>query len=142
MKPARRTYAAPNPRRPFTGAWIETCRDLQNPSERPGRPFTGAWIETFAAYSTPFALSRPFTGAWIETAIVAHDNQGIFSRPFTGAWIETNLCEATTDVRAGRPFTGAWIETPLAATLACPVAVAPSRGRGLKRQPLSWVKRE
>ena len=36
----------PAPRRPFTGAWIETVGKPSEFKAMGGRPFTGAWIET------------------------------------------------------------------------------------------------
>ena len=99
--------------RPFTGAWIETCREHDGIGER--------------------ARCRPFTGAWIETRLCQRHIGASIGRPFTGAWIETIPNADEAERGAGRPFTGAWIETAQAAQVSADGHVAPSRGRGSKR---------
>ena len=54
-------------------------------------------------------------------------------RPFTGAWIETRDHATPWGKSASRPFTGAWIETIAFIGVERHLAVAPSRGRGLKQ---------
>ncbi len=62
------TDTAPNRRRAFTGAWIETATGLLRLQKIARRAFTGAWIETLSCCCRSWAAtSRAFTGAWIET---------------------------------------------------------------------------
>ncbi len=53
---------------PFTGVWIETTIDNENPVPLNVTPFTGVWIETLHPpdYQQPQQVT-PFTGVWIET---------------------------------------------------------------------------
>ena len=150
--------------RPLTGAWIETmfrqcvgCNIAESPPHRGvdrnhsdhlrsanacRRPLTGAWIETHrtrrAGHPRRVAPSqgrgskhprpappcgtprRPLTGAWIETLQQIVQRQGLARRPLTGAWIETTAW--------GQPSAGA--------------TVAPSQGRGSKRDHRRRIDRD
>ena len=99
------------------------------------RPFTGARIETPAGAS-PTAASRvaPSQGRGSKPRRQHHPAALVRRRPFTGARIETALVEGGAAGRGGRPSKGARIETMMQDAQSQKVPVAPSRGRGSKRQ--------
>ena len=106
--------------------------EADHPTNR--RPLTGAWIEThLAAESAVRPGCRPLTGAWIETAAAREPPESAWCRPLTGAWIETLAVWAASSHHDRRPLTGAWIETCFDPREPSDDEVAPSRGRGSKR---------
>ena len=85
--------------------------------------------------STPLRRRRPLTGAWIETTRWTSGSRIMLGvAPHRG--VDRN-CRHATAVPCGRqrrPLTGAWIETPRRAPPAGRTQVAPSQGRGSKRE--------
>ena len=98
------------------------------------RPFTGAWIETRGhVFPQQLVEVAPSRGRGLKQVYDSGLNKLVPSRPFTGAWIETGYGHEEESWLVRRPFTGAWIETDEDAERPFVDAVAPSRGRGLKR---------
>ncbi len=113
------------------GSKLRYRRAIQSP---PRRPFTGAWIETTGLRGGCSASAgRPFTGAWIETSRPRMMRAGHEVAPSRGRGskrcVQHNLF-----LKPGRPFTGAWIETPSYQSCQARSNVAPSRGRGSKHE--------
>ena len=122
-------------RRPLTGAWIETCPSPPRADRGRGRPLTGAWIETSpsaARMSRPTVApsrgrgSKPYR-EWPAIAAAAR-------RPLTGAWIETASRAALPGSPVSPPHGGVDRNSSCARRSAPVRGVAPSRGRGSKRQ--------
>ena len=152
--------------RPLTGARIETCRGtnralavLVAPSRGrgskrghagvaravPGRPLTGARIET--GYRRSGSWRRrvaPSRGRGSKPGRGRRGERGGDGRPLTGARIETSGSPFRRCRARGRPLTGARIETCRRLGPASAGRVAPSRGRGSKREVIGeliepWV---
>ena len=107
----RSTGHRATPRRPFTGAWIETSKGGATPATSTGRPFTGAWIETARTRST---TSR----RWVAPS------RGRGSKHHTPA-ILRDLHKSPLHGGVDRNF-------EFALVIGSNLPVAPSRGRGSK----------
>ncbi len=108
-------------------------REWEAAGRSPRRPFTGARIETSWRSRPARDRGRPFTGARIETAPEPAAAQAHLS-PLHGGADRNPLFRLGIERRSGRPFTGARIETGDPARVYTAQQVAPSRGRGSKPQ--------
>ena len=146
-------------RRPFTGAWIETCLTpcrLRASSVAPSRgrgskheihssrithprsPLHGGVDRNFTCRLPPSTSPcRPFTGAWIETILLISATATSLS-PLHGGVDRNEVFVALDGNNRRRPFTGAWIETVELVTVPCGSVVAPSRGRGSKPMQINY----
>jgi hypothetical protein len=120
-------------------------------------PLRGGVDRNSASASSLSALSRsPLRGGVDRNDDMIEAEHSLDRRPFAGAWIETFSRPIARTKRGCRPFAGAWIETKGKAALELAVVsplrggvdrnsisalpagvtgiVAPSRGRGSKRQ--------
>src|SRR5262249_8746515 len=128
--------------RPFAGAWIETDPRYGRGRDRGGRPFAGAWIETDAIrHRGRSERVAPSRGRGLKPRAAPPQRLALESRPFAGAWIETVMTSGDACMRPGRPFAGAWIETATTAGAGRESFVAPSRGRGLKPDLMTFDDR-
>ncbi len=127
-----RDHPDAEPRRPLTGAWIETGWCLLQNAEWAVAPSRGRGSKRAGDAVAPGDLDvAPSRGRGSKHLHLV-GGEAADGRPLTGGVDRNTSTSSAGKLPMRRPLTGAWIETPAAPQRSRWVAVAPSRGRGSK----------